>query len=423
MSISEYQLLNKVLDKKDYHIITDNFVTKEDFEQATDEFEYIKNFYDTYNCIPDKQKFSSEFPDFEYFKVEQSDSSIIDDMREKSLFRKAVEVINDSSELFTQDANKGAQYLLNHLDELQPNYTFTCTDIIHDTSRYDEWKKKTENRDDFFIPSGFPELDEYTFGWKRGEEFALVMARSGVGKSFFAVKSAQHALSLGYTVGFVSPEISANTLGYRFDSANAAFSNTSLLRGDLVKDYDEYIDAIKQTNDHFYVTELKDFHNEITVPKLKHFCKSKSIDILFIDGFDYISDTRAKRFNSREDRMGHVAQDLVTMSIELNIPVVGMIQSNRKGADDDKELGTENITGADKIGASCTRLIALRANGPAMQVSVPKNRYGRDKVKVLYQWDIDRSKFFFIPDLEVVDGDEDTKKEKDEAKKEFKNVF
>ena len=43
MSISEYQLLNKVLDKKDYHIITDNFVTKEDFEQATDEFEYIKN--------------------------------------------------------------------------------------------------------------------------------------------------------------------------------------------------------------------------------------------------------------------------------------------------------------------------------------------------------------------------------------------
>ena len=182
MSISEYQLLNKVLDTKDFHIITDNFVTKDDFEQATDEFNYIKYFYEMYNCVPDKEKFSSEFPEFEYFKVSQSNSSIIDDMREKTLFRKAVEIVNESSDLFTQDANKGAQYLLNHLDELQPNYSFTCTDIIHDTSRYDEWKKKTENRDDFFIPSGFPELDEYTYGWKRGEEFALVMADIVTGK-------------------------------------------------------------------------------------------------------------------------------------------------------------------------------------------------------------------------------------------------
>lgn len=92
---------------------------------------------------------------------------------------------------------------------------------------------------------------------------------------------------------------------------------------------------------------------------------------MFIDGFDYLEDTRAQKFHSREDRMGHIAQDLVTMSIELNIPVIGVIQANRKGSAED-DIDTTNITGADKIGASCTRLIALKNQGTAIEMSLPK---------------------------------------------------
>ena len=224
-------------------------------------------------------------------------------------------------------------------------------------------------------------------------------------------------MSLGYNVGFFSPEISASTLGYRFDSAKAQFSNTALLQGALVSGYDEYIENLQKLDTHFYVAELKDFHNSVTVPKLKYFCKNKNIDILFIDGFDYLEDTRAQKFHSREDRMGHIAQDLVTMSIELNIPVIGVIQANRKGSAED-DIDTTNITGADKIGASCTRLIALKNQGTAIEMSLPKNRYGRDKVKVLYKWEADRSQYFFIPSLEDID-DEEIK----EAKFKFSNAF
>lgn len=417
MSVSEYQFLNKLLTDKDYSIVTNNFVTDENFDQALDEFKFIEYFYEQYRDIPDKETFSAKFPSFQYFDVTQNITSIIDDIREKTLFKKAVEVFNKSSELFTEDANKGAQFLINNIDKLQPNYSFTCTDIVHDTQRYTEWKDRLNNADNYFIPSGFPELDEYTFGWKRKEEFVLIIARSGIGKSFVAIKSAEHALSLGYNVGFFSPEISASTLGYRFDSARAQFSNTALLKGTMVQDYDKYMEKLKKLDTHFYVAELKDFHNSVTVPKLKYFCKSKNVDILFIDGFDYLEDTRALKFHSREDRMGHIAQDLVTLSIELNIPVIGVIQANRKGAESD-EIGTQNITGADKIGASCTRLIALKNQGTAMEMSIPKNRYGRDKVKVLYQWEPDRSQFFFIPALENVD-----EKEVEEAKNSFSNAF
>lgn len=238
----------------------------------------------------------------------------------------------------------------------------------------------------------------------------------------FSVKSAQHAWSLGYKVAFFSPEMSSSTLGYRFDSANKGYSNTSLLRGDYFKGYDDYFGELAKSDNGFYCIELKDLNHDATVPKLKNFCKSIKADILFIDGFDYLSDVRARKYDSREDRMGHISQDLLTMSIDLKIPVIGVIQSNRKGTDKE-ELGTDNITGADKIGASCTRLIYLNSCGPALKAGVAKNRYGRDKVSVLYQWDIDHSVFFPIPSEDDLRKEPSKERKIEKEKENFKSIF
>ena len=429
MGLAEYQLISKVLKDRDYSVITDNLIDDSNFVETVDEFNFIKDFHEQYGDVPDKETFTSKFPSFDYLDVNQSAMSIVDDLREETLFRRAVSLLNTSTKLFEQNSNQGAQYLIDHINDIRPQYSFTCTDIVRDTSRYEEWQDKLTNPTNYFIPSGFEELDENLLGWYRKEEFALIMARSGVGKTFFAIKSAQHSMSLGYTVGFFSPEMSVNTLGYRFDSANASFSNMALLKGGPVANYKEYIDNLKNTEGHFYVVETKDFDfdgdDSVTVPKLRQFCISKKLDILYIDGFDYLSDCRAKKSDSREDRLGHIAKDLLNLSIELQIPVISVIQANRKGADDTKDLGTENITGADKIGASCTRLISIRANGPAMQVMLSKNRYGKSGVdtKVLYSWSVDDSKFYFIPNLENIQEDGDTAKEAEEFKQASKNVF
>lgn len=249
----------------------------------------------------------------------------------------------------------------------------------------------------------------------------------------FLIKSAQASLEQGYTVVFYSPEMSANTLGYRFDSAMAGFSNSSLMKGcPISNDYAEYMNKLKKSDKHFYVVESKDFKygndDAVTVPKLRDMCKQVNADILFIDGFDYLEDSRRRRTDSREDCLGHIAKDLITMSVEMSIPVIAAIQANRNGTDDTKELGTEHITGADKIGASCTRLIAMRNVGGAMQITLPKNRYGlhssqNNGVKVLYAWEADIGKFIFIPSLEDIEKDKDLKTQQQEVKKTVANVF
>ena len=62
MSISEYQLLNKVLEDKNYSFFTDNMLSDEHFTQAKEEYEYIKEFYEKYHSVPDKETFTAKFP-------------------------------------------------------------------------------------------------------------------------------------------------------------------------------------------------------------------------------------------------------------------------------------------------------------------------------------------------------------------------
>ena len=177
MSLAEYQLLNLVLKDKDYGIIEENCLTEEDFAQAHEEFIFLQDFYKKYKAVPDKEKFSSKFEKFDYWTVDQPIKSIVDDIREQTLFRRASSILQDSEGLFMQDANKGVEYLLAHLDELQPVYTVPYTDIMHDRTRLLEWKEKQRNIKGAYIPLPFKELEDILYGYQKGEELFLWLGK------------------------------------------------------------------------------------------------------------------------------------------------------------------------------------------------------------------------------------------------------
>lgn len=411
--IPEAQVINKILETHDFKIALDNGLTENDFFIFKNEYKYLQEFWQQYHSIPDKVTFIDKFSNFKIFKVDTSDSAIIDNLHENILFQKAVEIINKSSTIFQEDANKGAEYLLSQIDNLRPSYTFNSQDIIHSQDRYDEYMDKKDNFNKYFISTGFKEFDDAGFmGFNRKEDFVLIMARTSTGKTQMSIKMAQNIWQQGLNVSFFSPEMSPNLIGYRFDSSNLHFSNYNLMYGNPVKGYKEYMEKLSESKNSFKVSTMETFGKEVTVPKLRQLVLADKSDILFIDGFDYLTDVRAKKYNSREDRLGNIAKDLLNLSIELSIPVISVIQANRKSTEGDKTLSTENITGADKIGASCTRLITLQTNGPSLQLKVPKNRYGRNDINVLYQWDKDTSEFFFIPKLEDIDEKKEIKKDK-----------
>jgi hypothetical protein len=61
---SQFQVLNKILQNKDYSFITLNNLTAEYFFNYTAEYEFIKAHYDLYHVVPDRVTFLQSFPDY-----------------------------------------------------------------------------------------------------------------------------------------------------------------------------------------------------------------------------------------------------------------------------------------------------------------------------------------------------------------------
>lgn len=427
LSVAEYQIISKVLADKDFGVITDNFITEDYFYQVKAEFKYIKDFVDKYRCVPDKETFTEQFPKFEYLMVGQSVRSIVDDLREQHLFQKAVKVLNDSSSLFEKDANEGATYLLNHLEELEPTYEFSCTDMVHDRHRLEEYKRLLNNEDDNYIALPLEELNAKLYGFKRGEELFLWQAKSSTGKSQLLALCIESASKQGYRVGVISPEMSKDALAQRaLDVARGHFSSSALQKGLLVPGYEEHINELCNSDEHVFMADIGDFGSSLTVNACRNFVKSKKLDILFIDGLVYITPDKIIKGMSRADMLGEVARELLALSNEFKIPVNGVVQSRRRG-NKDKRDGEDIDDGEDialsyEVIQTATRVVTINRVASAIKLFIAKNRYGQDDngggKGLLYSYDFDRLTLTFIPQLE------DLKEEEVEEMKEVgKHVF
>ena len=431
MSVAELQLINKVLIDKDYSLIEDNSITKEHLPQVEKEFKFLTDFYSQYKSVPDKLTFAEKFPKFEFIEVNQPIKSIIDELREQALFRRAVSVINESSGLFEQNANLGAEFLLSHLDYLQPTYNIPYTDIMHDTTRLEEWKERQKHPEGSYIPLPFDELQDMLYGYQRGEELFLWLAKSGVGKTQCLSMSVEKSSRAGFRVGLISPELRSSTIAYRIDSSRTHFSNMSMQKGLLIPGYEEYFQEILKSDEHIFVADSNDFGGTITVTQCKNFVKQTKVDILFIDGLTYVRPDGFDHRMSMSDYMGEAGRQLLTFSNEAKIPIVAVVQAqrNRGKNQDEEDISTsENIFGSYQLTQAATRIVSINRVASALKISVAKNRYGRDHTDkkgsgILYNVDWDTMRITHIPDLEEIKKDDEMNEIAEEAKTKFKYAF
>lgn len=420
----ELQLLNKVLATKDCSILINNGITKEYFPEYANEYDFIHEHLQQYGNLPDIETFLSKFPEFQVLEVTEADKYLIDTIREENLYSRAVPVIKTAAELLKGNANEFSSYLQTELPNLMPNYSTNFVDIIHSKDRFDVFKDKSLNPDKWFIKTGFEELDDIVGGWQRGEEYVVIFARTGIGKSWMSVKFAQYGSTvLGERVGYMSPEMSPTKIGYRFDSVNAHFSNRGLLRGDnfMIKeqDYLNYFDALKELEGCFLVCTPRDFNNKITVSKLKAFVIENRLTMLFIDGITYLTDERYKRGDSKTNSLTNISEDLMQLSVELSIPVFVVVQSNRGGVEKETpEL--EDIRDSDGISHNATKVLSLNQKDAGIVMSIKKNRDGVMGDKLTYLWDIDKGTFEWLPASDDTATEETKTKRKEQIKEEYK---
>ena len=247
------QILSKCLATKDLSIIENNLLTRDYFVGYENEYDFLLQHTKQYGSIPDKATFLSKFPDIDLVDVTESDKYLIDTIREEYLYYKSVPVIQKAAELLKSDSNAAAEYMIHALNDLQPNYRLGGIDIIADAEdRYNQFVERKEHQSDWFFTCGFEELDELIHGIQREEELFVIFARTNQGKSWVLEKMCTHVWQIGYNVGYVSPEMSAENIGYRFDTLNKNYSNRALIGGskDINDgDYANYISDLKNNYD------------------------------------------------------------------------------------------------------------------------------------------------------------------------------
>ena len=424
------QIISKVITSGDYSIIENNLLNEEYFIEYEDEYNYINSHYKKYGNVPDKFTFLSKFPELDLVEVTESDKYLIDTIKEERLYFKSVPVVKQIAKLLKTDANAAAEYMIHAIQDLQPNYDLGGIDIVSAAKeRYDAYVERKEHQDAWTFTTGFPELDGVIHGIERQEELIVLFARINNGKSFVAEKISTHVWQIGFNVGYISPEMSANSIGYRFDTLYKGFSNRSLMWADnslSTKEYREYINELSEHKNRFVVATPKDFNKIITVSKLRLWVTQKKLDMLVIDGIKYLTDERYRRGDTIATSLTQISEDLMDLSIELKIPVIVVSQSNRMGVisgeDEDNTPELEHIKDSDGIAANASKVLSLRhTKDGVLKIGIKKQRFGPVGGQLNYQWAPDIGQFTFIPSYPDSQPEEQTTRKVKKLKKKIRD--
>lgn len=421
------QILSKILSTSSNAIIEDNLLSEDYFVGYEKEYNFIQDHLKEYGNVPDKATFLAQFPDVELVEVTESDRYLVDTIREEYLYYKSVPVIQKAAELLKTDSNAASEYLVNAMKELQPSYKLGGTDIIADADqRFDRFVERKEHQEQWFFTCGFPELDDLIHGIQRKDEFFVIFARTNQGKSWILEKMCTHVWQIGFNVGYVSPEMSADSIGYRFDTLHSHYSNTGLMWGkDEIDeaDYREYIEEIKTLENKFIVATPLDFDKKITVTKLRNWIKQYKLDLIAIDGITYMTDERYRRGDNKTTSLTNISEDLMELSMEMGVPVLVVVQANRsgvveKGTSDTPEL--ESIRDSDGIAHNASKILSIhqREHG-ILDMVVKKQRMGAVGGKLTYNWNINTGDFEFVPSYDDAEDESVTKQKVEEVRKQY----
>lgn len=403
---SQFQIINKILQTKDYSFITLNNLTAEHFFNYKAEYEFLKTHYDTYHVVPDRLTFLNNFPDFVIQDVNEPDNYLIEQLYNDYNQSYLASRFNGIKKLLEADDTAGAtKFFLESVEKLHIGSALQCTDIISDTSRYERYLDMIANQSKYFISTGFPELDKIITGIDRRNENMVIAARTGVGKSWLLLTIAVAASRQGLTVGIYSGEMSVDKVAYRVDTLIGNIDNRKISRGELYyKDhYKSYLDSLKCSNfGPIKVLTPNDIAGPATVDALQAFVEKEHLDILFIDQYSLLEDT--SRAKIAHEKVANISKAVKNLQVLKQIPIISVSQMNRT-KNEDKTQDTTQIALSDRIGQDATIILMLDkqdAEDPnnkgahKVSINIVKSRDGGDGRKLDYLWDFNTGIYRYI---------------------------
>jgi replicative DNA helicase len=396
--VSQLQILSKVLETKDYSLISLNNLEDKYFFNYKKEFNFIKNHYEKFRQVPDKLTFLNTFPDFDYVETTEPNNYLLEQLYKDYNRSYLAERFNTIKPLLEQDKTDSAiEYFLNSVEDLHVGNVMTYTNLLKDTSRYDHYLERTANHKNYYISTGFEELDKLIGGIDRENENFVIAARTGIGKTQTMIKMAAAASMQGLNVAIYEGEMTADKIGYRLDTFIGHIQNSAINRGDVFikREYEQYIKSLTSANyGEINVLTPTDVPGPVTVDVLRSFVEKTHADILFIDQYSLMEDTSHAKTSF--ERVGNIARDIKKLQVEKKIPIIAVSQMNRTKNEDGK-LDTTQIGLSDMIPQYATVLIMLDKKDDILTLNIVKARDGGNGA-LKYSCNFNTGTMVYIPE-------------------------
>ena len=255
-----------------------------------------------------------------------------------------------------------------------------------------ERKKASEERGNGLqgIPTPLKTLNELTSGWCE-EQLITVGARTGVGKSIFAVQSAVHAGMSGHSVMFFSLEMSTEELNDRIFSAVTQVSQSRLKTGNITESDKARIQNSSSMIKRMNIEVDGSPDTTVDIIRAKALQKKQSpegLDFIIVDYLQLLSPTPGKRYHSRQEQVADLSRSMKLLAKQLQVPIMILVQVNRRNQNDTSEDDTptiDNIRESAAIAQDSNIVILLHRDKndttefltPKTKVILAKNRNGQ----------------------------------------------
>lgn len=300
-------------------------------KNVNDTVDYMKSFYRENSKLPSSDTIYQELGirvnepsgDYEY---------VLKQIKEKHIHQTAKTAISKFAKLLS---TKNYDEILSKLDEFPAEIRRAVIDSTEVEDLFSREKNKSVidqylNRKlgVYGVITPWPSINSMTWGWQPGD-FALIGARSGVGKSFLMLHMALHAWREGKKVLLITPEMSRTSTVNRTASIELKISYENIRRGLLNSDQEKrymswVMDKENTSRDRFFIFS-DEF--EMYIEDLRDVVQNMKPDLVLVDGV-YLLRTKAEKDRMR--RAPIIADELKMMAKRSGVPVICSTQLNRE---------------------------------------------------------------------------------------------
>lgn len=243
----------------------------------------------------------------------------------------------ENIDIFMQDKIKQ----INKIAEINEKEQTFLEQVVETST---EIERNTLQKPDYTLYTGITDLDKMICGLHR-QELTIIGARPGVGKTTLALQIAEHIAERGTETAIISLEMSDTQVIQKLISRRARINSYKMRMGTLETKELEQVGIVSaeiaELPIHLITKARTIQHIENIARKLKN---KNNLGLMIIDYIQLIKNKG--KFNSREQEVADITRTLKLLSLELNIPIVGLCQLNRNAARQEPTLADLRESGA-----------------------------------------------------------------------------